>query len=70
MKDEDFDFGDITYDDLIEFAEKTVYLVGKFASLLNRGTNLYPDRISRNTAIATEFWRLVPVFRDVEDPHF
>ena len=65
---EGIDVDKATYDDLTQFAEKTVFLVNQFASFSDRGTNLTSERIQRTTEWAKELFRLIPVLKDVENP--
>ena len=55
-----------TYDDLLELAEKTVSLVGQLGYLWDRLLDPYPDRLKRTTKYSREFWRLIPVLKEVE----
>ncbi|WP_419739127.1 hypothetical protein [Ruegeria sp.] len=55
-----------TYDDLLQFAEGTASLVGQLRYLWDQTVDPYPDKIKYATRIAGEFWRLIPVLKDVE----
>ena len=57
-----------TYNDLLELAEKTVNLAYYFAYLWNQTASPYQENIERLEKITREFWRLVPVLKDVESP--
>lgn len=59
---------DVTFNELVQRAERTVLLVGEFGYLLDRATNPYPERIERAERYCREFWRLLPVLGDAEDP--
>ncbi|WP_157764525.1 hypothetical protein [Rhodobacter sp. CZR27] len=56
-----------TYDGLLRLAVTTVSLVGEFGYLWDRLSNPYPDRIAYAERCCREFWRNVPVLRDVEE---
>lgn len=66
LEGEDIVVLDATYDELLELAEETVSLVGQLGYLWDRVADPYPDRLERTTKYSREFWRLMPVLKDVE----
>jgi hypothetical protein len=67
LEGEDFVILGATYNELIELAEETVSLVGQLGYLWDRVADPYPDRLERATRYSREFWRLMPVLKDVEN---
>lgn len=57
---------DATYDELLELAAETVSLVAQIGYLWDRVVDPYPDRLKRTTKYSREFWRLMPVLKEVE----
>ena len=66
LEDESIVVLDATYDELLELAEETLSLVGQLGYLWDRVVDPYPDQLKRTTKYSREFWRLMPVLKDVE----
>lgn len=58
---------DATIDDLLDLSVATINLVGQLGYLWDQQANAYGDRLKRATAYSQEYWRLLPVFREVEN---
>ena len=57
----------LTYDDIVNQATRTVMLVGDLDAAVNRHNNLYPDRLRTSEADCREFWRILPVLKVAEN---
>lgn len=58
---------DLTYNDVIDQATKTVMLIGDLNHAVNRNNNLYSDRLRTDEAQFREFWRILPVLKVAEN---
>lgn len=57
-----------TWNDLLRVSEATVHLVGELGYFWDRSSNPYQEWIKTAHRQCREFWRILPVLGDVEDP--
>ena len=58
-----------TWNELIRVSEETVKLVGEIGYLWDGLSNPYPERIDKALSYSNEFWRIMPILGDKEDPN-
>ncbi|MCX7288350.1 MAG: hypothetical protein NTW20_12565, partial [Rhodobacterales bacterium] len=55
-----------TVQELVDFAELTVHLVGRFGLVIEGHESPFPELIERSHRYCHEFWRLLPKLSEVE----